>query len=558
MARTPRTSLKKHDAQQESRTLKARRQRSTMQVRKDKRQAAVQAKRKRLLSTDDTPMTGRNIAELTRILSTATNASGATSASHQERFQVLKEIRVLLASQTNDYEAMDSIVDSGIVPVLVELLNSASPLASATRTGGEVYKEVLWCLTNIATGQYEQTKLVMPAVPRLLQFLDGSNHVLAEHAAWVLGNIAADCEEFRRELIAQGAIAPLVKQLGQSTEKELVRNCAWALSNLARGPDGSGKPFVDAGVVPVLSRGLVQGHEHSFSEATVVEAAWLLSFLTAREEDYLKMMLENGLVDWLLPYFATSSELLLTPILRVFGNICCGAIDHHTDDWQMPYIHRLLSSDSVFLPKLQEFLQPEVETSHAHLVSESAWVVSNLATLDPQVVEILLQRQFLPLLLHHFKATAFDVRREVAFALTNIALTSPQHLETVLQGEVLPGFLQLLQVADVAVVGNSLRFVENVLRSASRGVALVESCGGIDALENVQFQSSEPHLAKWAEALVNEFYGENYGVHSPTNTGDIVHSFSENTLSPANVEMADGSGLGRGRGAHMTTPAWKK
>ncbi|TMW68902.1 hypothetical protein Poli38472_001058 [Pythium oligandrum] len=547
MGRTPRSSLKKHDAAAESRASKARRQRTTTQIRKDKRRETVQTKRRRLMSNDDIAVTGRSIAELMTILR-------GSDASHQEQYDVLREVRALLSAHENDYETVEQIIESGIVPVLVELLEQASPLATSTRTGGEVYKEILWCLTNIASGQYEHTKLVLPAVPRLLQFLEGSNATLAEHSAWVLGNIAADCEEFRQQLIKNGAVVPLTKQLTNVAEPELAKTSAWALSNIARGHETSAKAFIDAGIVPIVVTGLQQGTPKSFTEGIVVEIAWLLSFLTAREEEYLKLWLENGLIDCLLPYFATTNELLLTPILRVFGNICCGSMDHHTDEWQMPFVHHLLRSDSVFLPKLLEFIQPNVGASHAHLTAESAWVLSNLATLDVQVVDLLLHAGFLPLLVQHFHTGSYEVRREVAFVVTNVALTSPAHLEQVLSFDVLKGFLQLLSAADVAVVGNSLRLIENVLRVAPNGVSVIESHGGIEALENVQFQSQEAHLSQWAEALVNEFYGENYGINSPPSlaaTGGALPEFSFQLPPPA-------PDAGRGRGAHMTMPAWKK
>jgi hypothetical protein len=449
-----------------------------------------------------------------------------------------------------------------IVPVLVSLLDAASPLSSSTRAGGDVYKEVLWCLTNIASGQYAHTKLVLPAVPRLLQFVEGANATLAEHAAWVLGNIAADCDEFRQQLIANGAVQPLVARLAHAhVEPKLAQTCAWALSNLARGHATSAKPFVDAGIVPVVTAGLPQGQPHAFSQEIIVEVAWLLSCLTAREEEYLKLWLEHGLVELLLPYFATSDELLLTPILRVMGNICCGASDHHTDAWQLPFVERLLQAeDALFLRKLQEFLQPDVVAAHAHLAAEAAWVLSNLATHDARVVTLILP--FLPLLAQHFHDVGrFEVRREVAFALANVALTSATHLETVLQLDVLPGFLQLLSAADVAVVGNSLRLIENVLRVAPNGVSLVESHDGIEALENVQYQSQETHLATWAEAIVNEFYGEQYGINSPPSAGAVggnVPTFNFELPPPAEPTADSAAPGGRGRGAHMTVPAWKK
>ncbi|CAI5740215.1 unnamed protein product [Peronospora destructor] len=516
----PRHSLKKHDAAAETRTLKARHQRTTTQIRKEKHHAIVQTKR-RLMSVDQTPLTGRSIIELVQILGDTTNASAATN---QTRFETLQEIRVLLAAHEKDYK------QSGIVPVLVSLLNSISPLDSATQTDGEVYREIMWCLINITSGQYEHTKLVLPAVPRLLEFVQDSNHSLAEHAAWVLGNIAADCKEFRQQLIANGAIMPLVKLLSNPSKKELAKISAWVLSNLARGFEISAKPFADAGILPVVIKGLSQpSSSATFSEEIVVEVAWLLSFLTAREEAFLKLMLENGLVDLLLPYFVTTNERLLTPLLRVFGNICCSSPDQdHTDAWQMPYVRRLLGTDSVVLPKLRDFLQPkQAGVQEKSLAAEAAWVVSNLAATEATVVKLLIQAQLLPLLGHQFKDGSYEIRREVAFALTNIALTSAGHMEDVLALDVVKVFLHLLTVADVAIVGNSLRFIENVLRVAPQGVSLVETNEGIDALETVQFECDEEHLSEWAAAL--------------------------------GQRQAPASGIGgRGRGAHMTTPAWKK
>uniref|UniRef100_A0AAV1TQR2 Importin subunit alpha n=1 Tax=Peronospora matthiolae TaxID=2874970 RepID=A0AAV1TQR2_9STRA len=560
----PRRSLKKHDAAAESHTLKTRRQRTTTQVRKDKRHTAVQIKRRRLVSTSSQPaLSGRSIAELIGCLGDAHNASTVTV---EERFEALIEMRGLLGvtqeKKDGEHDKIEQLIESGIVPVLVSLLNSAAPLLSATRLDAEVYQEVLWCLSNIASGSYDETKLVLPAVPRLVQFLESSNQSLAGHAAWIIGNIAADCREFRQHLIANGVVAPLVKQL--SNFKEAASTSAWALSNLARGFETPARPFVEAGIVSVLVKGLAPPRSSaSFSDEVVVEVAWLLSFLTAREEEYLRLMLETGLVEFLLPYFSTSDEALLTPILRVFGNVCCGSLDHHTDGWQLPYVHRLLTAESVaFLPKLCGFLQ-QAGAQQTTLAVEAAWVVSNLAAAEAAIVDQLLQAQVLPLLGRQFVEGSYDVRREVAFALTNIALTSAAHLEDVLALDVVKGFLHLLTVADVAVVGNALRFIENVLRVASQGVSLVELNEGIDALETVQFECGEERLSQWAAALVNEFYGENYGVHSPPNADTECAGFGELSEEPMQLSFdvsqqssAPGT-AGRGRGAHMTTPAWK-
>ena len=112
MKRTPRSSLKKHDAAEESRATKTRRNRTVTQLRKDKRRDAVQAKRKRVMAHDAADTTGRSIDELTRILAASSTAPAA--AGHQEKFQVLKEIRVLLASHENDHDVLEQITESGV------------------------------------------------------------------------------------------------------------------------------------------------------------------------------------------------------------------------------------------------------------------------------------------------------------------------------------------------------------------------------------------------------------------------------------------------------------
>lgn len=78
--------------------------------------------------------------------------------------------------------------------------------------------QVIWCLTNVAAGSNEQTREVLTAGPYIITFiLPGASDKLKEQACWVLGNIAADCDEFRNTLLGQGAVVPLVQILREAT-----------------------------------------------------------------------------------------------------------------------------------------------------------------------------------------------------------------------------------------------------------------------------------------------------------------------------------------------------
>ena len=59
---------------------------------------------------------------------------------------------------------LDNVAESGVVPLLIDLLERPSSTTMELT-------QILWCLTHITSGLYEHTKLVLPAVPTLLSFL---------------------------------------------------------------------------------------------------------------------------------------------------------------------------------------------------------------------------------------------------------------------------------------------------------------------------------------------------------------------------------------------------
>lgn len=104
------------------------------------------------------------------------------------------------------------------------------------------------------------------------------------------------------------------------------------------------------------------------------------------------------------------------------------------------------------------------------------------------------------------------------------------------------------------VVHAALRFIDNVLRCGADGVHLVESSNGIECLENLEYGvSSRPSdwqsFGQWAHDLVDEFYGESY-----VNEAEEEREGALNLLRPQPSSF--GAGVGAGRGANMTKPAW--
>jgi len=136
----------------------------------------------------------------------------AQSQNPDEQFAAVQAARKILSKNKNP--PIDELIRSGIVPVLVACLQSRRPLLEF---------EAAWALTNIASGNSEQTRTVVKygAVPLLIELLSSVHIHVCEQAVWALGNITGDGPTCRDYVISLGIIPPLLSFVNPNTPVSL-------------------------------------------------------------------------------------------------------------------------------------------------------------------------------------------------------------------------------------------------------------------------------------------------------------------------------------------------
>ena len=219
--------------------------------------------------------------------------AGGSAAAPADKMRALEAVRALLCVESDP--PIDAVIDSGLVPLLIGLLRDPS-------NGPKVLYEAAWCVTNVCCGTSAQTREAVRhgAISAFAGLLGHPVQSIAVQAVWGLGNIAGDCVELRDMVIQAGVLALILERAVPAAGQNiaLLRNCAWALSNLCRGDP---PPHIDV-VYPAFATFLQM--LHSPDTEVLRDACTALCFLSDAGGPYVSALVETGLIRRL-------SELLL-------------------------------------------------------------------------------------------------------------------------------------------------------------------------------------------------------------------------------------------------------
>ncbi|XP_016989510.1 importin subunit alpha-3-like [Drosophila rhopaloa] len=395
-----------------------------------------------------------------------------------QQLSAVQDIRQLLSSKS---PPIKDLIQGGILPILVECLKKTSPKSQQF--------EAAWALTNIASGNSEQTTQVVAAgaVPLFLELLKSPDLDLCEQAIWALANIIGDGPLLRDFVIRLGVVPPLLSLIQPDMPGQFLANVTMAIGNLCRHHDPPISAETIGQILPTLD--VLIHHEDT---EILVSTLWAISFLAGGGQDQIQMVIESGVLGKLISLMGHKDIEVGRAAMRAVGNILTGT----DEQCQKVLNHHPLS----YFPSVVLFSN----TDEVHFL----W---RATARNEHWVQAFINGGMLHKIIGILKKGGMHEKAVAARAISNLTVgCNEEQLLIFIRKDVLQPFCDLLigQFEQITLaVLNGLNNMLNVSNSHEEEVAqAIDECGGLAKIEDLQTHENV-YIYKQAQEIIERYYG---------------------------------------------------
>ena len=407
-----------------------------------------------------------------------------------EKFKGLIGIRKLLSIDPNP--PIQEIIDLKLVPQLINLLDN-SP--------NEFKYEVIWSLTNIASGSPDQanTILIYGGIPKIINLLDSNIEEIKTQTIWLVANLIGDSVKIRDTLIEQKIYDKILAILDSTNDENYINICTWAISNFYRV-----KPIPSYEIVSrtfkIIAR-VIMIYETTNTDF-IIDSSFILSMMTKYYKEFLKEIIDIDLLPNIIKFLDIEHPVIITTCLRIVGNI---ASEDNANLTQ-----KLI--DLNILDKLKYTLY----NTSLKIRLESAFILSNIAAGTQKQIEALIDKNYFQILYKVFKNDLPKVKKEAIYGICNLSsVENEKYMKRLIDEGILLFVLESIKSEDAKFIALSLEILGNILAFANKKGELkkliieIEKLGLMDILEKLQMHDDQIIYEKTIQILDTYFEIEN-------------------------------------------------
>lgn len=414
----------------------------------------------------------------------------------------LQSTRLLI--RKNEYFSDCTAVDT-----LPAVLRHIDPRLSPS----DVVYEATYLLCDLATGSHEVATAIIDygGLEALAKVVEVDKPDMQECALWGLGNLSADCEEYRNLVVAKGTIRQIYELIaaGKDTDVGFLKVVAWALAMLVKFPCNLRPSDSQTAITTVKL--LLSYRDFDIQK----EALQALSSLTLQPKEHFSHLSQQNLLPTVVNSLSVDIISLNLAALHIIGNLTFA---------DNAYIDELLGLN--VLSKLQPFLR----SPNAKVRKEVVWTLSNIAAGTEEQVQILFKHTICQDAMGGFRDPGYKIALETSYLFRNLTKRlSPETVLRLVDMKIVSYFPGVLERKEPDTQLNCLHVLSSLLSAGEREAQAtgmrnqvsraVEEAKCLEALERLQQRDGQA-LGKCAEDLVDRYFGvvpefEDVGAEQP-------------------------------------------